>query len=190
MNSEFRSNMVYNFNKKKLQDIIDKSNNKDELINASSKKNQIPILVFVTNKVKKVQFLLKNKANINIIFEYDNKIYTPLIWETIFFYDRQTIYMLLKYGADIYLTDGNNKTAIHYSRKKKKIYKLLNSKHEENKKVIFDKLYKKYKKKNYKKNCNVDIFSCICDDELLEFFHTKLNADCIYYIFINYIIYI
>ena len=76
---------------------------------------------------------------------YFNNLETPLIAETKHG-NSQTVYTLINHGADIYIRDGNGKSALDYAIQKnyKKIINLLQKKDKENRDLLFKIIYKKY----------------------------------------------
>ena len=168
----FRANLLRHNTFNILQNFIDKKVCKTEILNGSVKNknnNQLPNIVLTLNfnRYKPAIFLLKNKVDLNIYFEHNNEIYTPLIWlirkfPHIYskkFNNPRCIYILLNYNVDIYLRDKYNKTAFDYlkdmnNNNYKKISNLLMKKHEEKTEHVKNILHK----------------------------YTKLHTDCIEYI--------
>ena len=144
---EFRLAIITN-DYKKAKDVYNKLDDKNQI----ACKGGIPNLILALNSksYKIIKFILeKNIENVNdkfssLPFEI---LTTPLIFESRHG-NRQNIYTLLNYGANIYDTDNNGKNALYYAKLNRynKIIRLLEKKHQSNKDELFEILYKKITK--------------------------------------------
>ena len=131
-----------------IKQIFDKMPKKQvaEMINL--KTSHIPNIMLALGlfNYKIIKFLIDNGADLNITaiksdssFCYFNNLETPLIAEAKIG-NNQTVYTLINHGADIYIRDGNGKSALDYANENghKKIIKLLKKKDEQNELYLFN----------------------------------------------------
>ena len=140
--SELRVKLL-GFNKKMLQEYIDKLDNIDKniILDGNLGNGMVPNIVLCMSS-ERIKFFIENHGNINICFKISlmgiDNIFTPLLWEVIHNKDTDNINTLLDFGANIYERDMKNHTAFYYAKEQKKlnICDLLMKKHKKNKKKI------------------------------------------------------